>query len=143
MSSRLRRTAGSLLAAATLVCAAASCTNAEPPRTPVAKPPGDTVEETSVTVPAVSAPPSVTVETPVDGLDHPWDVVRAPDGTLLTGARVRNAHSPETLTVDLEIGKVVQTVLPGGRAASRLSCRILTEREQLEKMIRLFNVDLQ
>ncbi|MCK8672605.1 PQQ-dependent sugar dehydrogenase [Rhodococcus sp. HM1] len=87
MSSRLRRTAGSLLAAATLVCAAASCTNAEPPRTPVAKPPGDTVEETSVTVPAVSAPPSVTVEILIDGLDHPWDVVRAPDGTLLTGER--------------------------------------------------------
>jgi hypothetical protein len=65
------------------------------------------------------------------------------DGTRLTGAQVRNAHSPETLTVDLEIGKVVQTVLPDGRAATRLACRILTEREQLEKMIRLFIVDLQ
>ena len=64
------------------------------------------------------------------------------DGTRLTGAQVRNAHSPETLTVDLEIGKVVQTV-QDGRAASRLSCRILTEREQLEKMIRLVIVDLQ
>ena len=65
------------------------------------------------------------------------------DGTRLTGARVRNAASPQTLTVDLEVGKVVQTVLPDGKAASRLSCRILTDREQLENLIRLFIVDLQ
>jgi hypothetical protein len=65
------------------------------------------------------------------------------DGTRLTGARVRNVCSPETLTVDLEVGKVVQTVLPDGKAATRLACRILADREQLEKMIRLFIVDLQ
>jgi aldose sugar dehydrogenase len=40
---------------------------------------------------ASAAPPSsfpaLDVTTVIDGLDHPWDVVTAPDGTLLTGER--------------------------------------------------------
>jgi glucose/arabinose dehydrogenase len=38
---------------------------------------------------SVAAPdlPPVEVSTVLDGLDHPWDVVTAPDGTLLTGER--------------------------------------------------------
>ncbi len=31
--------------------------------------------------------PALTVDIVADGLDHPWDVVAAPDGTLLTGER--------------------------------------------------------
>lgn len=31
--------------------------------------------------------PPLDVVTEIDGLDHPWDVVAAPDGTLLTGER--------------------------------------------------------
>ncbi len=76
VTARMRTAAAALLACAAL---ASACAADEPPRTPV---PGS-----SVTVPAVSAPPSVTVDTLLDGLDHPWDVVRAPDGTLLTGER--------------------------------------------------------
>lgn len=64
------------------------------------------------------------------------------DGTRLNGARVRNAYSRETLTVDLEIDKVVQAKLPDGAPATRIGCRILAGREQLEQMIRLFIVDL-
>ena len=31
--------------------------------------------------------PELSVTTLLDGLDHPWDVVQAPDGTILTGQR--------------------------------------------------------
>lgn len=31
--------------------------------------------------------PAVDVSTELDGLDHPWDVVTAPDGTIVTGER--------------------------------------------------------
>ncbi len=31
--------------------------------------------------------PALDVVTEIDDLDHPWDVVAAPDGTLLTGER--------------------------------------------------------
>ena len=53
--------------------------------------------------------------------------------------KLRNVYNA---MVDLEIDKVVQTVLPDGRAASRIGCRILAERAKLERMIRLFIVDL-
>lgn len=80
------------------------------------------------------------------GLDGKAFIVSDPalplcDGTRLNGARVRN-HDGEAMMVDLEIDKVVQTVLPDGRAASRIGCRILAERAKLERMIRLFIVDL-
>ncbi|SFD87764.1 PQQ-dependent sugar dehydrogenase [Blastococcus tunisiensis] len=42
------------------------------------------------TAPTSSAPsgaPSLEVEVVADGLDHPWDVVQAPDGTLLVDER--------------------------------------------------------
>ncbi|MGH8692190.1 MAG: flagellar regulator YcgR PilZN domain-containing protein [Burkholderiales bacterium] len=81
------------------------------------------------------------------GLDGKAFIVSDPaipvcDGTRLNGARVRNGED-ETLVVDLEIDRVVQAKLPDGRPASRIGCRILAERPQLEKMIRLFIVDLQ
>jgi len=81
------------------------------------------------------------------GLDGKAFIVSDPalpvcDGTRLNGARVRSGDG-EAMVVDLEIDKVVQAKLPDGNPASRIGCRILAEREQLEKMIRLFVVDLQ
>jgi len=81
------------------------------------------------------------------GLDGKAFIVSDPaipvcDGTRLNGARIRNGED-ETLVVDLEIDRVVQAKLPDGRPASRIGCRILAERAQLEKMIRLFIVDLR
>jgi glucose/arabinose dehydrogenase len=43
--------------------------------------------DTPATEPAAGPPPDVDVTVLASGLDHPWDVVRAPDGTILTGER--------------------------------------------------------
>jgi hypothetical protein len=64
------------------------------------------------------------------------------DGTELKGARLRPSER-ESLTVDLEVDRVVQAILPDGKRATRIGCRIMTGREELEKIIRLFIVDLQ
>lgn len=64
------------------------------------------------------------------------------DGTKLKDARLQ-ASERESLTVDLEVDRVVQAVLPDGKRATRIGCRIMTGREELEKIIRLFIVDLQ
>jgi c-di-GMP-binding flagellar brake protein YcgR len=64
------------------------------------------------------------------------------EGTRLSRARVRPGER-DSLVVDIDVDKVVQAVLPDGKRATRIGCRIVAEREQLEKMIRLFVVDLQ
>jgi hypothetical protein len=64
------------------------------------------------------------------------------DGTELKGARLRPSER-ESLTVDIEVDRVVQAVLPDGKRATRIGCRIMTGREELERIIRLFIVDLQ
>lgn len=64
------------------------------------------------------------------------------EGTRLQGARVRHDER-EILTADLHIDKVVQAVLPDGKRATRIGCRVMAERGELEKLIRLFIVDLQ
>ena len=38
-------------------------------------------------IPIEDTLPQLSVTTLVDGLDHPWDVVAAPDGAILTGQR--------------------------------------------------------
>ncbi|GGF94745.1 glucose dehydrogenase [Rhodococcoides trifolii] len=43
--------------------------------------------DSPATQPAAGPPPDVDVTVLASGLDHPWDVVRAPDGTILTGER--------------------------------------------------------
>jgi glucose/arabinose dehydrogenase len=43
--------------------------------------------DSSSEVPTEDTLPELTVTTVLDGLDHPWDVVAAPDGTILTGQR--------------------------------------------------------
>ena len=47
---------------------------------------GDAAPAPEVNGPPVGAP-ALTVEVLADGLDHPWDVARAPDGTLLLDER--------------------------------------------------------
>jgi c-di-GMP-binding flagellar brake protein YcgR len=64
------------------------------------------------------------------------------DGTRLKGARLRHSER-DSLMVDLDVQKVVQAVLPDGKRATRIGCRIVAAREELEKIIRLFIVDLQ
>ncbi len=53
--------------------------------------PGEQEDKTAAEVPdggtAPAAVPALRVETVLDGLDHPWDVARAPDGTLLVDER--------------------------------------------------------
>lgn len=68
--------------------------------------------------------------------------IPACDGTRLKGARIRNCDG-EAMVVDLEIDRVSQAALPDGKPVSRIGCRILAAREQLEQMIRLFIVDLK
>ena len=53
--------------------------------------PGEQGEEAATDVPDAAAPaqglPALQVDVLADGLDHPWDVARAPDGTLLLDER--------------------------------------------------------
>ena len=53
-----------------------------------APPPGNLESVgSSSEVPTEDTLPELEVTTFLDGLDHPWDVVQAPDGTVLTGQR--------------------------------------------------------
>lgn len=72
-----------MLACAALALGTSACTAADPARTPA---PGVSASGAPVAVPTAE-PPAVTVDILLDGLDHPWDVVAAPDGTILTGER--------------------------------------------------------
>ncbi len=65
------------------------------------------------------------------------------EGTRLKSARLRPSERESPLMVDLHVDKVVQAMLPDGKRATRIGCRIMTGREELEKIIRLFIVDLQ
>ncbi|MCZ2859372.1 PQQ-dependent sugar dehydrogenase [Blastococcus sp. VKM Ac-2987] len=66
------------LLAAALLTAACSATESEPGLRPP-EPPASTGTPTGA--------PELGVEVVADGLDHPWDVVQAPDGTLLVDER--------------------------------------------------------
>lgn len=80
--------------------AAAACSSSEAgadssPATTTAPPIADT------------APPPVSVEVVADGLDHPWDVAKAPDGTIVFTERagsftaVRPGAEPTPMSADL------------------------------------------
>jgi len=80
------------------------------------------------------------------GLDGKAFIVGDPaipvcDGTRLQGARVRHGEG-ESLAVDIEVDKVIQAVLPDGKRATRIGCRIVAGRGELEQLIRLFIIDL-
>ncbi|MCW2740433.1 MAG: Soluble quinoprotein glucose/sorbosone dehydrogenase [Blastococcus sp.] len=55
-------------------------------------------------VPPRSGAPALDVEVVVDGLDHPWDVARAPDGTLLLDERAGGltAVLPDGTTAEVD-----------------------------------------
>ncbi|MBY6367446.1 PQQ-dependent sugar dehydrogenase [Rhodococcoides corynebacterioides] len=73
-----------------------------------------------------TAPPPVSVDVVAGGLDHPWDVVRAPDGTVLFTERagsftaVRPGSEPTPVSADLgdlfassETGLMALALSPG------------------------------
>jgi c-di-GMP-binding flagellar brake protein YcgR len=62
-------------------------------------------------------------------------------GKRLEGARVRHAQADPFL-VDLEVRHATRITLPDGRPASRVGCKLFATREVLEKLIRLFIIDL-
>jgi c-di-GMP-binding flagellar brake protein YcgR len=63
-------------------------------------------------------------------------------GTRLRGARILDGGR-EPLAVDIEVDQVIQAAPHNGKRATRIGCRIVAEREQMEKIIRLFIIDLQ
>jgi c-di-GMP-binding flagellar brake protein YcgR len=62
-------------------------------------------------------------------------------GTRLEKARIHHDER-EPLVVDIEVEQVLHAV-HNGKRATRIGCRIVAEREQMEKIARLFVVDLQ
>jgi hypothetical protein len=62
-------------------------------------------------------------------------------GTRLQGARIRDGER-EPLVVDIVVDQVLHAV-HNGKRATRIGCRIVADREQMEKITRLFVIDLQ
>jgi c-di-GMP-binding flagellar brake protein YcgR len=63
-------------------------------------------------------------------------------GTKLKDARIRDGER-EVLTADIDVDQVNQTLLPNGKHATRIGCRIVADREKMEKVIRLFILEPQ
>lgn len=63
-------------------------------------------------------------------------------GTRLPGARIRASNS-DPLVVDVDVTKVDHAKLADGKRATRIGCRIAAERQSIEKLIRLFIIDLE
>ena len=63
-------------------------------------------------------------------------------GTRLQGAKIDNGGR-EPVVVDIEVEQVIQAVLPDGRRATRIGGRVLADRERMDKLTRLFVIDLQ
>ncbi|HWM43102.1 MAG TPA: flagellar regulator YcgR PilZN domain-containing protein [Burkholderiales bacterium] len=63
-------------------------------------------------------------------------------GTRLERARIRHG-GPEPLVVDIDVSDVNHAILPNGKRATRIGCRVAADRAQLEKLIKLFIIDLQ
>lgn len=62
-------------------------------------------------------------------------------GTRLERARIWHAQA-EPFLVDLEVRHVTRITLANGKQVSRVGCRVLSSREALEDLIRLFIIDL-
>ena len=69
------------------------------------------------------------------------DPVPVCEGTRIQNVKVSDGGRP--LTVDLVVDQVGAAPLKNGKRGTRIGCRILTEKENLEKIIRLFVIDLQ
>jgi hypothetical protein len=52
-----------------------------------------------------------------------------------------NGYDP--IEVDIHVEQVLQAVLPNGARATRIGCRIITDKERLEKLIRFFVIELR
>jgi c-di-GMP-binding flagellar brake protein YcgR len=63
-------------------------------------------------------------------------------GTRLQGAKILD-NLREPVIVDIEVDQVIQAVLPDGRRATRIGGRVLADRQQMERLTRLFVIDLQ
>jgi len=63
-------------------------------------------------------------------------------GTTLKDARIQDGVA-RPVVVDLEIDQVIQAVLPNGKRATRIGCRVLADRERMEKLTRLFVIEMQ
>jgi c-di-GMP-binding flagellar brake protein YcgR len=63
-------------------------------------------------------------------------------GTRLQGARIRHGER-EPLVVDIDVDQVMHAAPYNGKPGTRIGCRIVADGEQMEKIIRLFIVDLQ
>jgi c-di-GMP-binding flagellar brake protein YcgR len=64
------------------------------------------------------------------------------DGTKLEGVRIRDGER-EFLRVDIEVDQVKEAVLANGKRGTRIGCRIVADRTQMEKIVRLFIIDLE
>lgn len=65
-------------------------------------------------------------------------------GTRLQGARIHHGGR-EPLVVDIEVDQVLQAAPHNGngKRSTRIGCRIVADREQMDKIARLFIIDLQ
>lgn len=63
-------------------------------------------------------------------------------GTRLGGVRI-SPRGREPLSVAIEVGHVIPTVLPNGERATRIGCRILADDGVMEQLVRLFIVDFE
>jgi hypothetical protein len=63
-------------------------------------------------------------------------------GTKLERSRIVNG-AQQPLVVDIEVDHVLQAVMPDGKRATRIGCRVLADREKLEKLIAYFIVEPQ
>ncbi|SFA47373.1 Glucose/arabinose dehydrogenase, beta-propeller fold [Rhodococcoides kroppenstedtii] len=85
---------------AAAACSSAACSFSEA---------GADSSPATTTAPPIAdkAPPPVSVEVVADGLDHPWDVAKAPDGTIVFTERagsftaVRPGAEPTPMSADL------------------------------------------
>ena len=62
-------------------------------------------------------------------------------GTRLERARIKHPQC-EPFFVDFEVRYLSRIVLPSGERASRIGCKVVSSRDALEELIRLFIIDL-
>ena len=69
------------------------------------------------------------------------DAIPVCAGTRLQGVRISDGGRP--LQVDILVDQVGQATAANGKRGTRIGCRIVADREKLDKITRLFVIDLQ
>ena len=69
------------------------------------------------------------------------DAIPVCAGTKLQGVRISDGGRP--LQVDILVDQVGQATAANGKRGTRIGCRIIADREKLDKITRLFVIDLQ